>query len=298
MSGGRSPGLMARRRTPRGARGPLRRRGPAPGRRRRALGRPRPLVLAVALGIVLLAVGGWLWLRDSSLVAVNRVTVTGESGPDAGQIRSALTAAARNMTTLDVQMNQLRTAVEPYPVVKDLSVSTQFPHGMRIQVIEQSPVAVVSAGGHRIAVAGDGTLLRDVIPSSSLPTIALTIVPGGTRLTGSARAEARLVAAAPYQLLAKLSQVTTGASHGLVAQLRSGPSIYFGAASQLDAKWAAAAAVLADPGSDGAVYIDVTNPGRPAPGGGSGAGAGTSSATAAGASGTSASTSTGSPGGG
>jgi hypothetical protein len=106
------------------------------------------------------------------------------------------------------------------------------------------------------------------------------------------------VAAAPYQLLAKLSQVTTGASHGLVAQLRSGPSIYFGAASQLDAKWAAAAAVLADPGSDGAVYIDVTNPGRPAPGGGSGAGAGTSSATAAGASGTSASTSTGSPGGG
>jgi cell division protein FtsQ len=255
-------------------------------------------VLAVALGIVLLAVGGWLWLRDSSLVAVNRVTVTGESGPDAGQIRSALTAAARNMTTLDVQMNQLRTAVEPYPVVKDLSVSTQFPHGMRIRVIEQVPVAVVVAGAHRIAVAGDGTLLHDVIPSASLPTIALTIVPGGTRLTGSARAEARLVAAAPYQLLARIGQVSDSSSHGLIVQLRSGPSLYFGSAGQLSAKWAAAVAVLSDPGSVGAPYIDVTDPGRPAPGAPSQVGGTGSSTTASGAPGTSATIAAGSATGG
>jgi hypothetical protein len=154
MIGGRSQGLMARRRAPGGARQPMGGRGPALGRRRRMLPRPRPLVLAAALAIVLVVGGAWLWLRNSSLVAVNRVTVTGESGPDAGQIRSALTAAARNMTTRDVKMNQLRMAVEPYPVVKDLTVSTQFPHGMRIQVIEQVPVAVVSADGQRIAVAG------------------------------------------------------------------------------------------------------------------------------------------------
>lgn len=255
-------------------------------------------MLAAALAIVLVAGGAWLWLRDSSLVAVNRVTVTGESGPDAGQIRSALTAAARNMTTLDVQMSQLRIAVEPYPVVKDLSVSTQFPHGMRIRVIEQVPVAVVAAAGHTIAVAGDGTLLRDVIPSASLPTIALSVVPGGTRLTGSARGEARLVAAAPYQLLTKLGQVSTAPSHGLVVQLRGGPSIYFGSAAQLGAKWAAAAAVLADPGSSGAPYIDVTDPRRPAAGGGSDAGGPASSATVSSPAGTSAPTATGSTTGG
>jgi cell division protein FtsQ len=202
-------------------------------------------------------------------VAVNRVSVTGESGPDAGEIRSALTAAARNMTTLDVQMNQLRVAVEPYPVVKDLRVSTQFPHGMRIAVIEQVPVAVVAAGGHRIAAAGDGTLLRDVIPGASLPTIALGVAPGGTRLTGSARAEARLMAAAPYQLVAKVGQLSSDAAHGLVAQLRDGPSIYFGTDTQLGSKWAAAVAALASPDSDGAVYIDVTDPGRPVAGAGS-----------------------------
>jgi cell division protein FtsQ len=129
-------------------------------------------VLALVLLIGVLA-GAWMWLRDSSLVAVQRVRVAGASGPDAAQIRSALVTAARNMTTLDVRMNQLRMAVAPYPVVKSLVVATQFPHGMRIQVVEQVPVAIVLAGGRRIAVSGDGTLLHDAVPSTPLPTISL-----------------------------------------------------------------------------------------------------------------------------
>ena len=66
------------------------------------------------------------------------------------------------MTTLDVHLGQLRTAVAPYPVVKDLRVSTQFPHGMRIQVIEQLPVGALIAGGETVAASADGTLLHDV----------------------------------------------------------------------------------------------------------------------------------------
>jgi cell division protein FtsQ len=234
----------------------------------------------VACAAVVALLGGvWLWLRDSSLVAVDRVAVTGISGPDAGQIRQALTAAARNMTTLDVHMNQLRTAVAPYPVVKDLKVSTQFPHGMRIRVVEQIPVGAVTVGGRSIAVAGDGTLLHDVAASASLPAIPLRVVPGGTRVSDpQARAALAVLAAAPYQLLSRISQVSTDPSHGLVAQLRSGPSIYFGNASRLSAKWIAATAVLADAGSAGASYIDVTDPERPAAGADSSSSSGTSSA--------------------
>ncbi len=221
----------------------------------------------VALALLLALLGGvWVWLRDSSLVAVRSVQVAGASGPDGAAIREALVTAARNMTTLDVKMSELRTAVAPYPVVKSLSVRTQFPHGMRIRVVEQVPVAVVDAGGRQTAVSGDGTLLHDVAPVSSLPTISLTIPPGGTRLTGYALTEARLLAAAPWQLLPKVGSVSDGAAHGLVAQLRQGPSIYFGDATQLGAKWTAAAEVLAASGSAGAEYVDVTVPDRPAAG--------------------------------
>ena len=240
---------------------------------RRLLGRlrwrPGPRLIAAVVGTLLVLGGAWLWFRDSGLVAVHDVRVTGASGADAPQVRSALVTAARNMTTLNVDMGQLRTAVKPYPDVKRLAVSTQFPHGMRIRVIEQMPVAVVIEAGRKIPVANDGTLLHDLVPSSSLPQITLRTPPGGQRLTGAALVEVRLLAAAPPQLLGKIGDVSDGATHGLEAQLRDGPSIYFGGSEQLPAKWNAAAAVLADSGSDSPVYVDVTDPNRPAAGAGS-----------------------------
>ncbi len=223
------------------------------------------MIVAAAVVLALLG-GGWLWVRDSSLVAVDRVSVSGESGPDAGQIRSALVAAAHSMTTLDIHLNQLRMAVAPYPVVKRLSVSTQFPHGMRIHVIEQVPVGVVVVDGRKTAVAGDGTLLRDVIPPATLPAIPLRVPPGGTHLTGGSLAEVQVLGAAPYPMLANVSQVTLISPYGLVAQLRNGPSIYFGDSTQLGLKWAAATTALAASTSAGASYIDVTDPDRPAAG--------------------------------
>ncbi len=262
--------------------------------------RARRTVLAL-VALVALLVGGWLWLRDSSLVAVKHVSVSGDGGPDAPQIRDALVAAARTMTTLDVRVDRLRTAVAPYPVVRDVHVSTQFPHGMRIHVIEETPVAVLMANGRAIPVAGDGVLLHDAGPTGTLPVLQLSAPPGGSRLTEpDALSAVRLLAAAPYPMLAKVSQVARTGGHGLVAQLRGGPAIYFGDATELSAKWRAAVAVLADPGSAGAAYIDVTEPRRPAAGAG-GAGSstasatGTSSATASStASGTASSSATGS----
>lgn len=231
--------------------------------------RPGPRVLIALVALVLVAGGVYLWLRDSSLVSVQQVRVTGVSGPDAGRIRAALRTAARNMTTLDLKLGQLRTAVAPYPVVQRLDASTQFPHAMTIHVTEHVPVATVLAGGRRIAVSADGTLLHDGTPSGPLPTIVLPVPPGGARLAGPAADEVRLLAAAPPRLLARVASVSDGSAHGLTAVLRAGPSLYFGTVGQLALKWNAATRVLADHGSAGALYIDVSVPARPAAGGAS-----------------------------
>jgi cell division protein FtsQ len=231
----------------------------------------RRLGLRVKVGIAVLAAvlllgGAWLWVRDSSLVGVRRVSIAGVYGPDAGKIRSALRLAALNMTTLDVRESQLRMAVAPYPIVKDLHVSTQFPHGMRIDVVEQLPLGALVAGRQAIAVSGDGTLLRDV-PAGSLPAIPVASLPGGSTVTGSGVQSAlALLAATPSRFESRISEVTSTSAHGLVAQLRSGPSIYFGDGSDLAAKWDSATMVLGDPSSAGASYIDVSEPSRPAAG--------------------------------
>jgi cell division protein FtsQ len=245
-------------------RGPLDPARRAAGRLLRRIG---PLRLAAALVLAAALGAGWLWLRDSSLVTIKQVRVTGITGPDAGRVRAALISAAHTMTTLDFQVSRLDTAVAPYPDVKRLEVSTDFPHGVRIRVVQESPVAVLTAAGRRVAVAADGAVLRADPPRAPLPVIPVRALPVGPRVAGAAdRHELAVLAGAPARLRAHIAQVLESSAHGIVIKLRAGPSLYFGTATSIRAKWIAAMAVLGNPSSVGATYIDLTDPSRPAAG--------------------------------
>jgi cell division protein FtsQ len=245
-----------------------------------ASGRRHPrTALAGGLAALLLVLGGfWLWFKDSPLVSVNRVQVTGLSGPQVPQIRQALAAAAVRMTTLDVDMARLRAAVNPYPEVRSLTVDTQFPHGMVIQVTEQVPVAQISVNGNPMAVSAGGSLLKPTANTGRLPILNVDSLPNGTRFTGSGPLAAlSVLAAAPYSFLPHIQSARDTSQNGVVVQLRRGPQIRFGDTTRLHDKWSAALAVLAAPSAQGAEYIDVSDPDHPA------AGAATTSATATGA---------------
>jgi cell division protein FtsQ len=238
----------------------------------RRLPRIRLRVVVALAGAVLVLFAAWLWFRDSSLVAVRQVSVTGLTGPDAAQIRQALDRAARKMTTLDVNMQELHAAVARYPAVKQLRVSTGFPHSITIAVLDETPVATASLDGRTIVVGSNGAVLRSA-PSSTLPQITVPslavvgVTGGGSRVSNpQAVGAVALLAAAPDRLRGHLSTVSSDAAHGLIAQLRNGPAIYFGDDTALAAKWTAAVEVLADAGSVGAGYIDVSDPARPVAG--------------------------------
>ena len=55
--------------------------------------RPPARLLFIAAALIAVLLGGWLWLRDSPLVGVRQVTVTGADGPQAAQIRRAVEQA-------------------------------------------------------------------------------------------------------------------------------------------------------------------------------------------------------------
>lgn len=219
-------------------------------------------VVAVAAGF-----GGWLWLRDCGLVRVERVEVTGIGGPEAPAIRAALTRAAREMTTLHVDRGRLRAAVADYPQVKDVRVVAHPLHRLQVEVVGRPPVATLAAGGERLPIAADGTLLRGRVSAQGLPTLRAPALPAGGRLTGGRAAQGlALVAAAPAATRQLVAQVTVG-SEGFQAELRNGPVVILGDDARGRAKWIAAARVLSDPESEGATYIDVRIPERPAAGG-------------------------------
>jgi cell division protein FtsQ len=222
---------------------------------------------ALAVVVALLAAGGWTWLRDSPLVAVSDVAVTGLSGgPESAAVRNALARAARDMSTLHVRPERLRTAVAPYPIVKDIRVTTDFPHGMTIEVVEHDAVAAVEIDGRRVPVAADGTLLRGRPAATDLVTLSVPAANGGGRLTSRRGRDAvAILGAAPRPLRPYVVDVARGAD-GLRIALRNGPLVQFGDAGRARAKWTAVARVLGDPRSAGATYLDVRVPERPVAG--------------------------------
>jgi len=227
----------------------------------------RRLVIA-ALVTAVLGAGYMLWLRDSGLVAVKEVEVTGLTGRDADRVRTALDGAARGMTTLHVDRDALEVAAAPFPVVRAIEVETDFPSGLRVTVIEQRPVAVLVSGERRIPVAGDGSVLSGLPTEGSLPEIHTAVaIPAAQLEPGATLDAARVAGGAPGVLVTRLDQVEREESRGLVVSVEDGPELIFGTAERLTAKWAAAVRVLADPDAAGAEYLDLRLPERPAAGG-------------------------------
>ncbi len=230
------------------------------------LPRPRARTAVACAGVLAVLAGGWLWLRDSSLVSVRRVTVSGVSGADAPRVRAALEQAARSMTTLHVRDGQLETAVQPFPAVVGVRARSDFPHGLRISVREHVAVGVVGGGGPRLPIAADGTVLRGST-STGLPLIATHRPPATERVTDPrTRAMVRLLAAAPPSLRGRAERAYVG-RRGLTVQLSDGPALFFGGSDRLAAKWTAVVRVLQDASAAGATYLDVRLPERAAAGG-------------------------------
>lgn len=222
--------------------------------------------LAGALVALALLVPGWLWLRDSSLVGVEHVKVSGLSGPQASVVRQAIVDAADGMSTLHVERSQIEQALERFPIVAGVTLRPHLLHTLDVEVRQHVPVGALRLdGGRELAVAGDGTVLEGTL-TRGLPQIPLSVPPGGARLTDRKPLElVALLAAAPAPLRARVESVGLG-PFGLAAQLRDGPELRFGPAQRLAAKWQAAAAVLADVSSRGAAYLDLRVPERPAAG--------------------------------
>jgi cell division protein FtsQ len=213
-----------------------------------------------------LAIGGWLWLRDSSLAAVTAVRVTGATSSDEARIRSALESAARDMTTLHVREEILHEAVDRFPSVAGLYVDTDFPHRIKIRVLEHRPVAAIEVDGRRTPVSAAGIVLTGVHADDDLPTIRRDQVPGPRVDDAKTQAALAVAAAAPQPLLAKGERLWWG-PEGLTLDLRDGPPLVFGTRDDAAAKWAAAGRVLAEPSAAGATYLDLRVPGRVAAGG-------------------------------
>jgi cell division septal protein FtsQ len=220
-------------------------------------GPTRRIALLVLLGLVGLLAVVYLVLRLTPLSAVQRVTVVGAQGPDAPAIRRAIERAAMGQSTLGFGDAAVRRAVAGTTSITGVTVHAKFPHAVQVEVHQRLAVGAVEAGGRRVAVSADGRLLPDWRPGS-LPLIRGARSGAGVVL-GGARAATTILGAAPAELLAHVARVDGGTT----IRLAKGPALLFRDTNRTGAKWAAAVAVLNDPGTRGATWIDLRIPEQP-----------------------------------
>jgi cell division septal protein FtsQ len=211
------------------------------------------------------------WFRDSSLVAVKHVTVNGVTTPDSDQVVTALTDAAKGMSTLNVDQAKLSAAASSFPTVESISADASFPSGMTIDVSERPPALIASDGRDETPVAADGTILTGLtLPkddASKLPVLKVDQVRESGRLAGTPLEKALVIGAAPAPLRPLIAGEKVEPGTGVVVTMDGGFRIEFGSSELPGRKWAAAAAVLADRGLHSLTYVDVRIPTRPAVGG-------------------------------
>jgi cell division septal protein FtsQ len=223
---------------------------------------------AILIGIAVLVVVAtyMFWFRDSSLVAVHDVRVEGVTANE-DEITSALEKVGREQSTLHIHDDQLVNAVSRFPTVAAIKADATIPHKLTITVTERPPVAAGKVKGQRVAVSGDGYVLLGVEADTDLPTLDITGVEGA-KLDSQAAAQAEILGAAPDPLKKSLVSASWDEdTDGVVVDLDGAPELRFGDGSDAEEKWAAVAAVLADPDADVPGYLDVSVPSRPVSGG-------------------------------
>ncbi len=232
--------------------------------------RRRTLIVVVLAALALVAFY-YGWFRDSSLVSVKHVTVEGVSTSDGDRVKAALSEAAQGMSTLDVDQGKLESAVASFPTVAGISVDPSFPSGMTITVSERPPALIASDGKSETPVAADGTILSGVQltkdEAAALPALRVQQVRESGHLEGSPLSKALVIGAAPASLRPLIEGEKIEPDLGVVVTMKGGFRIEFGPSENAASKWAAAAAVLADPKLQSLTYVDVRVPQRPAVGG-------------------------------
>jgi cell division protein FtsQ len=227
--------------------------------------------LAVGLGLLAVALGGYVIGRETSMFAIDRIEVKGATPQVAGQVRQALSSfAGRSLVGLDG--SAVLGKVDALPTVVSATYDRAFPHTLRLAIVPERPSAVLRRGPDSWLVSARGRVMQ------RLPAIALPRLP---RIWISTRTEVRIgagltaagpaIAAHAVGLAGAFADRIASASYtdGVLAfRLHRGLEVVLGDAGDIKLKVAVAQRVLAMLPA-GSTFLDVSVPGRAVSGTGS-----------------------------
>jgi cell division protein FtsQ len=222
----------------------------------------RLLVVAAILLVGLLALGlTWTPALDIEQVDVRGVEQTSvEAVTDAAEV-----APGDPLAWFDT--GAAEAAVEALPWVDEATVERDWSGAVTVGVTERVAVAALATADGAWSLAdGEGRVLAtvDTEPTDVARVEGVTIsAPPGAQLDDEVLEALAVAAAVPPGIRAEVAAVQ-GSGAEVVVVLRAGGEIVLGGTDEIDAKLAAAAAVLANVSAACVDRLDVTLPAAPA----------------------------------
>jgi cell division protein FtsQ len=228
---------------------------------KREMGRRRLRWLTVVATIVCL-VGAMYLLVNSALLDVDHIPVRGAQHVSAREVQAA-SGVHTGDALVFVDTGAVARRVERLPWVEHAAVTKQMPNTVRIIVTEYEPAAYVRAGHDIVLLAANGRALARVkrAPAGAVEIRGVRVAPANGELLSPPEA-AHITAQLPDALATQVKAVDVGGV-GVSLVLARGGELRFGAPADVDAKAAAALAVLTHNGSAPFAFIDVSTPSTP-----------------------------------
>lgn len=221
------------------------------------------LILIMALGVLLYR--GAVAAYESTPFELRVFEVEGNSGRRITDDQIVAAAGVpRGAKLLRVSTGKVVRRVSEIPWVASVRVERLLPSKLRITVVERRPELVVETGQGPYLVDPEGLVLQqgseDLVQVSDMPLGELR---AGERLTSREFLNAAAIyKALPRQIRESVSGISAPTVDQTIIRTAGGPSIFYGAAEQIDDKNFALESLFqgTKPGS----IIDVRVPSRPA----------------------------------
>ncbi|HRA40441.1 MAG TPA: FtsQ-type POTRA domain-containing protein [Pyrinomonadaceae bacterium] len=120
---------------------------------------PLALSLCLLIGIGFIGLLGYKSATASSFFKVRSVEVNGVERSQSDDIRRIVTSGAEPTGVWHADLAEIRAKIEKLPFVKTAAVSMALPAGIRVNVVERVPVAIVKLAGGDYLVDSEGVVL-------------------------------------------------------------------------------------------------------------------------------------------
>jgi len=123
-----------------------------------------PFFLSFCILVCLGALGflGYRTVTASDFFDVTAIEVRGIERASKKDIERIVTSQSGNSGVWNADLAEIKSKIEKVPFVKSAAVSQSLPNGIRVDIRERIPVAIVRLGGSDFLVDGEGEMLTTV----------------------------------------------------------------------------------------------------------------------------------------